>query len=294
MASIHSMTGYGRAHGRTSLGELGIEVRSVNHKSFDLNLRSSRVFSAIEPRIRERVRETLERGRVDVFFNLAGSAGETRRVEVDKLLARRYKEIADTLARELKLSGELSVDALFSLPDVVYQTEVRIDEGRCWEEVSPLLDRALKAAVKMRVREGGKLGKDIRSLLGEIGSEVKAVRKLGKAEVVKWRDTLKSRVEEIAGNKSLDPGRLEQEVAFLVSRSDIQEEIIRLESHLDQFRKGLSEGGCIGRQFDFLCQEMNREVNTMGSKALSIGITNSVIKMKGDVEKIREQIQNLK
>ena len=294
MTAIHSMTGYGRAHGRTSLGELEIEMRSVNHKSFDLNLRSGRAFSAVEPRIRERIRETLERGRVDAFFNLRGPTGQTRRVEVDRLLARRYKDLADAVTRDLKLSGALSVDTLLSLPDVIYQEEVRVEEDRCWKEVSSLLDRALKAVVRMRAQEGRKLVKDVRTVLGEIGGEVKSVRKLGEEEIVKWRETLKSRVEEIAGNKTLDPGRLEQEVAFVVSRSDIQEELIRLESHLDQFRKGLSEGGCIGRQFDFLCQEMNREVNTMGSKALSIEITNRVIKMKGDIEKIREQIQNLK
>jgi uncharacterized protein (TIGR00255 family) len=210
------------------------------------------------------------------------------------LLARRYKNLADTLTKELKLSGEISVKDLLSLPDVLRQEEARVDEDRCWEEVSSLLDRALKSVLRMRVQEGRRLIKDVRELLSEIGADVKSVRKMGKEEIVKWRDTLKSRIEELTGNKSLDPGRLEQEVAFVVSRSDIQEEIVRLESHLDQFRKGLSEGGSIGRQFDFLCQEMNREVNTIGSKALSIEITNRVIKMKGDIEKIREQVQNLK
>lgn len=294
MTDIYSMTGYGRAQGRVSIGDLYIEVRSVNHKSFDLNFRGSREFTALEPKIRELVRELLQRGRVDVYLNLTHRQGVDQAVTVDKALAKRYKTLADKLKRELGLSGELSVDALLTLPDVLYKDEIPLDENRSWEETRAIVGRALSAVLKMQVKEGRKLAKDIRNLLRNVGKELKLVVKAVEGEGEKWRQTLRNRIEELTGKANLDPGRLEQEVAIIVARGDIQEEITRLDSHLAQFSGLLSEEGAVGRELDFMCQEMHREVNTMGSKSTSLDVTNSVIKMKGDVEKIREQIQNLK
>lgn len=293
MAAIHSMTGYGRAEASTDVGDLVIEVRSVNHRSLDLNVRGPREFGLVEPRIRAAVREKLYRGRVDVFANLKHRGPERVRLKVDMELARKYRDAALALAEELDVPGDITVDFLVRLPDVLYQEEEALDADSLWAELSPLLDRALDRVVAMRREEGDSLARDVRRRLRTLRSAARSIARRCKTAAQAHREVLESRLQDLLGDVSLDSVRLEQEVALLVEKSDISEELARVESHLKQFRAELSEGKTVGRQLDFLCQEMIREVNTMGSKAADIEISRCVLLMKGEIEKIREQVQNL-
>lgn len=293
MAATYSMTGYGRAEGPTQAGDLVIEVRSVNHRSLDLNLRSPREMGLVEPQIRAAVRERLGRGRVDIFVNVKHRAPERVHLKVDMEVARKYRDAAVTLADELELPGEVSVDFLLRLPDVLYEEEEELDAERFWKQLSPLLDGALDRVVAMRREEGSSLARDIRRRLKILESAARSIAGRRRTATEAYRRSLESRLQELLANAALDPVRFEQEVAVLVEKSDISEELVRVQSHLKQFRSELSAGTSVGRQLDFLCQELIREVNTIGSKASDIEITRSVLSMKAEIEKIREQVQNL-
>jgi uncharacterized protein (TIGR00255 family) len=293
MAVKYSMTGYGRAEGATEAGDLVVEIRAVNHRSLDLNIRGPREIGVVEPRVRATVRERLLRGRVEVFANVRHRSPERVQLKVDMVLARKYRDAALALAEELELPGDVSVDFLLRLPDVLYEEETELNATRFWKDFSPLLNRALDQVVAMRREEGAALVKDIRKRLRKLDSFARVIGRRRKAAAQAYRRTLETRLNDLLADADLDSGRLEQEVAFLLEKSDISEELVRVESHLKQFRLELSGDKSIGRPLDFLCQELIREVNTMGSKANDIQITRSVLSMKAETEKIREQVQNL-
>lgn len=293
MAANSSMTGYGRAEGSTEAGDLVVEIRSVNHRSLDINLRVPRELGAVEPGVRGLVRERLGRGRVEIFVNVRHRSPERIDLCVDMELARKYRDASLALAEELDLPGEVSIDLLMRLPDVLYEHEEQLNAERFWKQFVPLLDQALDQVVAMRREEGEQLVKDVRRRLRTLESSARSIARRRKSALQAHQQGLKSRVEEILEGFKLDPIRFEQEVAFLVEKSDISEELVRVQSHLKQFRSELSGSNSVGRQLDFLCQELIREVNTMGSKTTDIEITRSVLSMKAEIEKIREQVQNL-
>jgi len=287
------MTGYGRAEGPTQAGDLVVEVRSVNHRSIDLNIRGPRELGAVDPRIRGAIRERISRGRVEVFINVRHRSPERVRLLVDRDLARRYRDSAIALAEELDLPTEITVEFIMRLPDVTYEQEEELNIERFWKEFSPLLDGALDQVTAMRRKEGVSLGKDVRARLKKLETAARGVGRRRKTATRAYAELLQSRLDELAKDLALDPARMAQEVALLVERSDISEELVRVESHLGQFRAELSSDGSVGRQLDFLCQELIREVNTMGSKSTDMEITRRVLEMKGEIEKIREQVQNI-
>ena len=293
MPASYSMTGYGRAEGSTEAGDLVVEIRSVNHRSLDLTIRGPREIGVVEPRIRAAIREKLLRGRVEVFANVRHRAPERVQLKVDMDLARKYRDAALALAEDLDLSGDVSIDFLLRLPDVLYERERELNAERFWKELSPLLNRALDQVVGMRRQEGNSLVKDLRARLKKIDGSVRTIARRRDTATQAYQRTLKSRLQELLADVSLDPVRFEQEVALLVEKSDISEELVRVQSHLKQFRSELSAGKSMGRQLDFLCQELLRETNTMGSKATDIEITRCVLAIKAEIEKIREQVQNL-
>jgi len=270
-----------------------VEVRSVNHRSIDLNIRGPRELGAVDPRIRGAIRERISRGRVEVFINVRHRSPERVRLLVDRDLARRYRDSAIALAEELDLPTEITVEFIMRLPDVTYEQEEELNIERFWKEFSPLLDGALDQVTAMRWKEGVSLGKDVRARLKKLETAARGVGRRRKTATRAYAELLQSRLDELAKDLALDPARMAQEVALLVERSDISEELVRVESHLGQFRAELSSDGSVGRQLDFLCQELIREVNTMGSKSTDMEITRRVLEMKGEIEKIREQVQNI-
>jgi len=293
MAVVQSMTGYGRAEGMTEAGDLVVEIRSVNHRSLDLNFRAPRELAVVEPRIRGAIRKRFSRGRVDIYVNVRHRSPERVMLRVDIDLARKYRDAALGLAEELDLAGDVTVDFLMRLPDVLYEREEELDVEHFWRQFSPLLERAIDQAVKMRRGEGQSLVRDVRRRLKTLDSAARTIARRRKSAARAYHETLEARLGELLSEVHLDPVRFEQEVALLVEKSDISEELVRVESHLRQFRSELASAGSVGRQLDFLCQELLREVNTMGSKTSDIEITRCVLSMKGEIEKVREQVQNL-
>jgi len=293
MAGILSMTGYGRGEGTTTAGDLVVEIRSVNHRSLDLSLRGPRELGIVEPRVRALIRERLSRGRVEVYINVRHRSPERIRLNVDVELARKYRDAALTLAEELDLSGDVTVDFLIRLPDVLYEYEEELKADLFWKDFAPLVKRALDQVVAMRRKEGESLARDIRRRLKTLETNVRAATRRRKTAARAYHEALEVRLRDLLSEVSLDPVRFEQEVAILVEKSDISEELVRVDSHVRQFRAELGGGRSVGRQLDFLCQELLREVNTMGSKSTDIEITRSVLTMKAEIEKIREQAQNI-
>jgi len=287
------MTGYGRAEGSTQAGDLVIEIRTVNHRSLDLHLRGPREMGAVEPRLRDAIRRRVSRGRVEVYTTVRHRSPERVQLKIDADLARKYRDAALSLAEDLDLPTEITVDFIMRLPEVFYEREEALDADRFWKEFSPLLQAALDQVVSMRREEGARLVKDVRSRLKKLETAARAVGRRRKTAVKNYHDLLHERLNELVKDLDLDPIRMAQEAALLAEKSDINEELVRVESHLKQFRAELSSAGSIGRQLDFLCQEFIREVNTMGSKSTDMEITRRVLAMKGEIEKIREQAQNI-
>lgn len=293
MGSVHSMTGYGRAEGSTQAGDLLIEMRTVNHRSLDLHLRGPRELGTVEPRLRDAIRRRISRGRVEVFTTVRHRSPERIHLKIDRDLARKYHDAAFSLAEELDLPTEIGVEFIMKLPDVFYEKEEALDADRFWKEFSPLVKKALDQVCSMRRDEGARLAKDVRTRLKKLETSARTVRRRRKTAVQSYSTLLHERLDELVKDLDLDPVRMAQEVALLVEKSDISEELVRVESHLKQFRSELSADGAVGRQLDFLCQELIREVNTMGSKSTDMEITRRVLAMKGEIEKIREQVQNI-
>jgi uncharacterized protein (TIGR00255 family) len=286
------MTGFGRAEA-TGPGWAGtVEMTSVNHRFLEVRCRLPKRLSGLEPRIQQAVQQRFVRGHVEVKLEERSQEGP-RALRVDLDLARQYVEAIRTLQREFGLPGEIRLDMLVGQRDLLAVAESEESLDQLWVGLEPALVAALEALAEMRAREGtalaGALGRD----LGEV--EAGLARILARApEIVRLhRDRLRERVAALLEGRLPDAERLEQEVALLADRSDVTEECDRLQSHLVQFAQALAQAGPQGRRLDFLLQEMNREVNTIGSKAADAGVAQEVVGLKTALERLREQVQNL-
>jgi uncharacterized protein (TIGR00255 family) len=292
---IRSMTGYGRAEAVGARLALSLECKSVNHRHLDIALKLPRAIGALEPDVRRAVQSTLARGRVDVsvVVNPIGAATLTS-LSVDVTLAREYVEVARQLGEELSLEGEPTLVWLLAQPGVISREAEPLLSP---EEARPLLEQALGRALgelqARREAEGAALGKDLLVLHESLSAHVEAIAKLAPAAVERRAVRLRARIQSLLGERALDESRVATEVAVWAEKTDIGEELARLRAHLDQFALLLREGGPVGRTLDFLAQEMNREVNTVGSKADDLEIAQAVIAAKGVIEKLREQAQNI-
>lgn len=292
--TVRSMTGFGRGESRSDeVGRIVVEMKAVNHRFSEVVFRMPRQFNQLEEQARKAVQAEVARGRVDVFVSWEAAA-KAKGVKVDKELALAYYNSLKELGREIGSNSELTLDTLARLPDVL-----KVEEGEVTAEaLGPVFEEAVSAAVQnliaMREREGAAQASELTmraNRLAELGREI---AQRAPQVVDEYRGRLVRRLDELlpAGN-TVDPQRLAQEVAIFADRSDIAEELQRLGSHLDQFRATLSGGEAIGRKLDFLVQEIGREFNTIGSKANDASITNLVVEAKSELEKIREQVQNI-
>ena len=295
---IRSMTGYGRAEGRHKGTPITVEVRSVNHRHSEVMAKLPRVLQAHEDRIRGLVLARVARGRVDVTVNFSGEQDPWRGIVLDRPLARRYHALLKELQRELGLKGSPDVTLLASFRDMVRPAELAAEDPGAVRAVERVLGRALKALDQMRRHEGCTLERDLLARLQEVEGRLRTVRHRLPAIVDERAARLQERIKRLlegvgAGKDSVDQSRLVQEVALLADRSDVSEELTRLDSHLDQFRVFLRKTEPVGRSLDFLLQEMNREINTIGSKVGDTVVTQEVVAVKAEFEKIREQVQNV-
>lgn len=293
MGAILSMTGYGRAEARGPRLAVSVEARSLNHRFLEIALKLPRGLSAHETELRRRAQGRLARGRLDLGVTIRRIAGSSSAVRTDVALGAEYLRGAQFLGESLALRVDLGVADLFRLPGVVQVEDAPDDEL----EVAPLLkeaaEQALDELVRMRQAEGGSLVADLGVHLDALDTWATALAALLPGVVRRIQERLRARVENLLVEVPADPARLAQEVAMLAARSDVAEEIARLASHVTQFRALLATGGSVGRQLDFLAQEMHREVNTIASKADDGELTARVLEARALVERIREQVQNV-
>lgn len=290
---IQSMTGYGRAEGQAKNVTLSVEMRSVNHRHASVAVRLPRLFAGLEEAVKKKVQSRFERGRIDLSVNLNGAGASGKQFVLNLEEASSYHAILKTLKKSLGLSGEIDIALMSQFRDVIAVKEVNAPSPALETLLNQTLARAMVALEKMRKHEGKALVSDLKTRLRHISKILAAVKKQEQGIMRSHQKRLQSRIAELTGGIEVDPIRLAQEVAIIAERSDISEERIRLAAHIDQFKSLLKTGGVLGRTLDFLIQEMFREVNTLGSKSADQAISMSVLAMKGELEKMREQVQNI-
>jgi len=289
---VRSMTGYGRAEQRGRGVEMAVELRTVNHRFAELNIKLPRSLAHLEPKVKETLTALFARGRVDLSVSLNGRGGVEREVVVDDRLARSYIKQLRGLQRQYGLRGELEIGHLAGVRELLTISEAPTLPPTTGRTLTQLLRRAARQVETMRRAEGKALAADLERRLTVVEGAVERVREQLPAVIESYHRRLAARAAELAGG-SIAPERLAQEVALYAERCDVSEELVRLASHIDQFRGHLKSREPVGRTLDFLLQEMNREVNTLGSKANDAVITTEVVVVKGELEKIREQVQNV-
>lgn len=292
---IRSMTGYGRAEAVHEGRKWIVEVRSLNHRYMEVVVRLPGPLAPLEMEIKKKVGEKLTRGRVDVTVQMdaSGGAGVAMQYELDLPLLRNYLELLNRIRAELKLREKVDLNTLSRFREIFVPSERKLDAVQTWDVLKDVLDAALTELIRMREREGAVLRKDFVARMERIRETLKMTKTRIPEVVVEYQKRLSDRVKELTGGLEIDAVRLAQEVALLAEKTDITEEIIRLESHIDQLSRLLDDGDAVGRKIDFLLQEMCREVNTMGSKSADVVLSHQVIELKSEITKLREQVQNV-
>ena len=290
---VKSMTGYGRAEDTLNGCTITVELRSVNNRYLDCNVRMPRLYLFAEETIKSRVQNTISRGKVDVFVTLDSTGGEQVQVSVNQPLADGYYAALTQLAERYGLSKDISVSLLSRFPDVLLAEKAEEDVEQRAQDICSVLDRALADFDQMRTREGARLETDVLSRAARIEELVGKVEERSPQTVAEYRAKLEARMTEVLSNTQLDPARILTEAAIFADKVAVDEETVRLRSHIGQLRHMLEQGGATGRKLDFLIQEFNREANTIGSKCSDIDIARHVVDIKAEIEKIREQVQNI-
>ena len=289
-----SMTGFGRGEFKNDNYQFLVECKTINHKYCDINVRLPRKISFLEDRIRNYVKNFVKRGRVDLYIKLDLIGSEDVNLKFDDKLATQYVNILKDIKEKFDLQDDISVMSVAKFPDIVRCEEKEEDEDLYWDMLKEALDMALEKLTQMRKVEGEKLAKDTLDRCDILKNLVDEIEKYSDSVVDEYKEKLNTRITEILDNPSIiDENRLAQEVAIFADKSSITEEIVRFRSHIEQLKNTVVKNDSIGRKIDFLIQEMNREVNTTGSKSSNINITNLVVEVKSELEKIREQIQNI-
>lgn len=290
---IKSMTGFGRGSVEQDGRSFIVEIKSVNHRYCDLNIKMPKSFLSFEDRIRKTVLEKISRGKVDVFITQNKQEKIGVKAVLDENLADSYVECLKKIKDKYDIKEGLSISLIAKFPDVIILKQEEEDMESIWEVLSNPLKEAINLLVEMREKEGLKLKKDILSKCDYIKQSLDKIEKRSPFVVCEYKEKLNERLKELLQDYQVDENRIAMEVAIFGDKACIDEEIVRLNSHLVQLRETLNLDEPIGRKLDFILQEMNRETNTIGSKANDLEITNSVLNIKNEIEKIREQIQNI-
>ncbi len=291
---VRSMTGYGSATAQTAAGRFAVEIRSVNHRFSEIVVRLPRELSALEEQARAAVQARVLRGRVEVSILREDRGARIRSIRPDTDAAVAYAQALKELAGALGVSGDISLPLVAAFPDVIRVEEAREDAEQLWTELAPAVSEAADALASMREAEGRRLGRDLLMRLDRIRGLTDAIASRSSDAVADYSARLKGRVSDLLSDVPLDEQRLAAEIVIFAERSDVTEELTRLRSHAEQFRSDLTAAdGAVGRKLEFLLQEMGREANTIGAKANDIEIARAVIAVKGELESLREQVQNI-
>jgi len=288
-----SMTGYGRSEEVWSGGTVTAELRSVNHRFCEIVVRLPKVLSALEEELKRMIQQRCARGRVELTVSVSGGKDAGKQLSLDQALARQYHALLRDLKKQLRLSGPIDVAMLAGYRDLITVSDRPVDEKGLLQTAKRVTVEALSMLDQMRRREGAALMKDLTHRLDIVREEIGYVEQRAPHVAQEYLVRLKARVAKLAELPDLDEGRLSQELALYADRCDISEEATRLGSHLAQFDTTLQSEEPVGRTLDFLLQEIGREVNTIGSKANDADIARHVVRLKGELEKIREQVQNI-
>jgi uncharacterized protein (TIGR00255 family) len=289
------MTGFGRGEFLDASHRFTVEIKSVNHRYNEIVIRMPKNLGSLEDKIRRTVANTLVRGRIDIFITVDEYGQKNRSVRVDKELAIAYHKALKELGELLNANAGDNVYHISKYPDVLKVEEVADDVLTLWPKLEQAVNGAVENLMAMRVAEGTNIQKDLLSRVDKLTGHIEAVEERAPQILEEYREKLYARMREILGNVGVEPdeGRLLQEAAIFADRTNTTEEIVRLRSHLQQLRKTLLSDDAVGRKLDFIVQEINRETNTIGSKINDFTVANIVVEIKSEIEKVREQIQNI-
>lgn len=289
---IKSMTGYGKANLSKEEREYQVEIKSVNHRYLDISVKMPRVLSYLEEAVKKEISSQVKRGKIDVFITFENNSTEGKEIKINTEIAKIYIDELKRLAKQENILANIEVTEISKFPDVLSIQNKQEDET-IQSELLETVSQATEKLVQMRATEGSKIAEDLLIRIQEIQEKVEEISSLSTGLIEEYVVKLESRIKEIARNQEMDEARLAQEVVIYADKCSVEEEITRLKSHILQFEKLLHTEESIGKKLDFIIQEMNRETNTIGSKANHLGITNDVIDIKTELENVREQIQNI-
>lgn len=290
---IQSMTGFGRCQKTLGSRDITVEIKAVNHRYLEFSSRLPRSLGFIEDKLKAQVQSRIARGKVEVSVTVAEQKGSASRVTLNEGLALSYLEELRIFARKNGLTDDLTLSDFCRLPDLFTTRMAEVDEDALWRDISETADGALDSFIAMRRREGEKLSTDLAAKLYNILTLVEAVERRSPETVEAYRQRLYKKLGELLADRQIDDGRVLTEAALFADKVAVDEETVRLRSHIDQFRHILTLEEPVGRKLDFLVQEMNREANTIGSKAQDAEMARIVVELKSEIEKVREQIQNI-
>ena len=290
---IKSMTGYGRAQKILNGRDILVEIRSVNHRYYEYSSRVPRAFNYVDEKLKALLKQGISRGKVEVNVTINNIEGRDTEIALNKGAAEGYVNALRSVSAELGLEDDLTLSKLIKLPDIFNIQKTPDNEEQVWDDVSAVAGEALDKFVSMRETEGEKLRNDVLEKSDLILKMVGQVEALSPKTVENYRGKLYQKLSELLESKDIDQQRILTEAAIFAEKIAVDEETVRLRSHVSQLRDMLDSADPIGRKLDFIVQEMNREVNTIGSKAQDLNITKIVVDMKAEIEKIREQIQNI-
>ena len=291
---VKSMTGFGKSTLSKEKREYQMEIKSVNHRYLDINVKIPKAISYLEETIKKEISNKIKRGKIDVFVSFENNSEEGRKIEINKQLAKLYIEQLKELAQEEKIESNIEVMDIAKIPDVL---TIKVDEenSKIKDEIKQVTQGAVTRILEMKNLEGEKSSQDLLQRIRNIQSKIVEISAKSTGLIEEYVVKLEKRVKELLKNDEVDKSRLAQEVVIYADKCSIEEEITRLKSHIFQFENLISnnQDGAIGKKLDFIIQEMNRETNTIGSKANNLEITNGVIDIKTEIEDIREQVQNI-
>jgi len=290
---IKSMTGYGRAQDVADGRDITVEIKAVNHRFFECSCRAPRIYGFLDERIKSYLQGQIARGKVEVSVTIYNVAQSDVAVDVDGELAQSYVDALRKLSAPLRLADDLALSSLSRFGDIFIVRKETPDEDKIWANVRQVFQKALDGFLSMRTLEGSRLREDIQSRIQTLLSLVSLIEQRSPRTVEAYRERLTVKLKEILEDRNFDEARLITEAAIFADKIDVSEETVRLRSHLDQLSQLISQDNAVGRKLDFIVQEINREINTIGSKAQDIEIGRLVVDAKAEAEKIREQVQNI-
>lgn len=290
---IKSMTGFGRYEAAENSRKFTVEIKAVNHRYLDVNIKMPKALNFFESAIRGELKNYVARGKVDVFVSYEDFSEKTSAVRYNREAAEEYLRYMRQMAEEFGLDEDIRVSVLARFPEVFIMEEAGVDEEELWKELRRAVTGAAEMFVDSRIAEGGHLREDLLAKLKKMSGMVEFIAERSPGIIAQYRSRLEEKVKELLGDVAVDESRLLTEVTIFADKVCVDEEIVRLHSHIGTMEQSLREGGSIGRKLDFIAQEMNREANTILSKANDLEISNCAIELKTEIEKVREQIQNI-